>query len=80
MKRQSSCEGSRKSTRKLSLQKSDSEASNDGDEAEHLSRPSNLSSYAEYTELDVDDDEELLPFDDVSETVTREENGEVKNY
>lgn len=74
MKRQSSCEGSHKSPRKLSLQKSDSEVSNDVDEVEHTSRPSNLSSYAEYTESE-GDDEELLPLDDV----TREENGEVKS-
>lgn len=75
MKRQSSCEGSRQSLRKPSLAKSDSEVSND--EADHLSRPSNLSSYAEYTESEIDD-EELMPFDDISEIVTRAENDEVK--
>ena len=73
MKRQSSCEGSHKLSRKLSLQKSDSEVSNEVDEVEHNSRPSNLSSYAEYTESE-GDNEELLPLDDV----TTEENGEVK--
>jgi hypothetical protein len=52
MKRQSSSESNKKSSRQSS-QDCDSEAS---DVAEQISRPSNLSSYAEYTESDGDED------------------------
>lgn len=59
MLRQSSSDSNRRISRQSSQHDCDSEASID--EGTEASRPSNLSSYAEYTESEGDDDGDVKP-------------------